>query len=45
MESFCFFFILQEDLKKETLHRQFVLVRNHTNTSHVMQYGNIVSNK
>uniref|UniRef100_A0A8C5WWR5 Legumain n=2 Tax=Laticauda laticaudata TaxID=8630 RepID=A0A8C5WWR5_LATLA len=30
-----------EDLKKETLHRQFVLVRNHTNTSHVMQYGNI----
>ncbi|XP_039202916.1 legumain-like [Crotalus tigris] len=30
-----------EDLTKETLHRQFVLVRNHTNTSHVMQYGNI----
>uniref|UniRef100_A0A0B8RYG5 Legumain n=1 Tax=Philothamnus irregularis TaxID=1899461 RepID=A0A0B8RYG5_9SAUR len=30
-----------EDLKRETLHRQFVLVRNYTNTSHVMQYGNI----
>ncbi|XP_042301982.1 legumain [Sceloporus undulatus] len=30
-----------EDLKKETLHKQFVLVKNHTNTSHVMQYGNI----
>uniref|UniRef100_A0A8C6VCS8 Legumain n=1 Tax=Naja naja TaxID=35670 RepID=A0A8C6VCS8_NAJNA len=30
-----------EDLRKETLHRQFVIVRNYTNTSHVMQYGNI----
>ncbi|KAG8449025.1 hypothetical protein GDO86_015910 [Hymenochirus boettgeri] len=29
-----------EDLTKETLHRQFVLVKKHTNTSHVMQYGN-----
>ncbi|KAG9462367.1 hypothetical protein GDO78_014267, partial [Eleutherodactylus coqui] len=29
-----------EDLKKETLHEQFVLVKKHTNTSHVMQYGN-----
>ncbi|XP_066468261.1 legumain [Tiliqua scincoides] len=29
-----------EDLKKETLHKQFVLVKQHTNTSHVMQYGN-----
>ena len=30
-----------EDLKKETLHKQFVLVKKHTNTSHVMQYGNL----
>ncbi|XP_063803634.1 legumain [Pseudophryne corroboree] len=29
-----------EDLAKETLHRQFVLVKKHTNSSHVMQYGN-----
>ncbi|XP_069593105.1 legumain [Ranitomeya imitator] len=29
-----------EDLTKETLHQQFVLVKQHTNTSHVMQYGN-----
>ncbi|XP_075048378.1 legumain [Mixophyes fleayi] len=29
-----------EDLAKETLHKQFVLVKKHTNTSHVMQYGN-----
>ncbi|XP_004681662.1 PREDICTED: legumain isoform X2 [Condylura cristata] len=29
-----------EDLTKETLHRQYLLVKSHTNTSHVMQYGN-----
>ncbi|KAM4691022.1 legumain [Rhinophrynus dorsalis] len=29
-----------EDLTKETLHKQFALVKKHTNTSHVMQYGN-----
>nr|XP_045011331.1 legumain [Jaculus jaculus] len=29
-----------EDLTKETLHKQFLLVKSHTNTSHVMQYGN-----
>ncbi|KAM4662806.1 legumain [Discoglossus pictus] len=29
-----------EDLTKETLHKQFVLVKKATNTSHVMQYGN-----
>ncbi|XP_048217856.1 legumain [Perognathus longimembris pacificus] len=29
-----------EDLTKETLHRQYQLVKSHTNTSHVMQYGN-----
>ncbi|XP_075700434.1 legumain [Rhinoderma darwinii] len=29
-----------EDLTIETLHQQFALVKQHTNTSHVMQYGN-----
>lgn len=29
-----------EDLTKETLHKQYYLVKSHTNTSHVMQYGN-----
>lgn len=29
-----------EDLTQETLHRQYQLVKSHTNTSHVMQYGN-----
>ncbi|XP_069567767.1 LOW QUALITY PROTEIN: legumain [Brachyistius frenatus] len=29
-----------EDLKKETLLRQFKIVRSHTNTSHVQQFGN-----
>ncbi|PWS21152.1 hypothetical protein DKP78_25090, partial [Enterococcus faecium] len=28
-----------EDLNKETLLKQFKIVKNHTNTSHVMQYG------
>lgn len=37
------FFLLQEDLTKETLHKQYHLVKSHTNTSHVMQYGNKVS--
>lgn len=30
----------EEDLKKESLHKQFQLVKKHTNASHVMQYGN-----
>ncbi|XP_063295268.1 legumain [Pelobates fuscus] len=30
----------EEDLTKETLHRQFALVKNRTQKSHVMQYGN-----
>ncbi|XP_005986660.1 legumain [Latimeria chalumnae] len=30
----------QEDLSRETLHKQFQIVKRHTNTSHVMQYGN-----
>ncbi|XP_008071136.1 legumain [Carlito syrichta] len=29
-----------EDLTTETLHKQYRLVKTHTNTSHVMQYGN-----
>lgn len=29
-----------EDLTRETLHKQYQLVKSHTNTSHVMQYGN-----
>ncbi|XP_004475578.2 legumain [Dasypus novemcinctus] len=29
-----------EDLTRETLHKQYHLVKSHTNTSHVMQYGN-----
>ncbi|XP_048829792.1 legumain isoform X1 [Brienomyrus brachyistius] len=29
-----------EDLSKETLQKQFKIVKGHTNTSHVMQYGN-----
>lgn len=29
-----------EDLNKETLLKQFKIVRKHTNTSHVMQFGN-----
>lgn len=33
---------MQEDLRKETLHKQFQLVKKRTNTSHVMQYGNRV---
>lgn len=36
------FLSLQEDLTKETLHKQYQLVKSHTNTSHVMQYGNKV---
>lgn len=35
-------FFMQEDLRKETLHKQFQLVKKRTNTSHVMQYGNRV---
>nr|XP_040054697.1 legumain [Gasterosteus aculeatus aculeatus] len=29
-----------EDLKKETLAKQFKIVKSHTNTSHVQQFGN-----
>lgn len=30
-------------MTKETLHKQYQVVKSHTNTSHVMQYGNKVS--
>lgn len=35
----------QEDLTKETLLKQFKIVKNHTNTSHVQQFGNKVREK
>ncbi|XP_078090375.1 legumain isoform X2 [Mustelus asterias] len=31
----------QEDLKKESLHKQFRIVKRRTNTSHVQEYGNL----
>ncbi|XP_067894860.1 legumain [Heterodontus francisci] len=31
----------QEDLKKESLHQQFKIVKRRTNTSHVQEYGNL----
>ncbi|XP_041070235.1 legumain [Carcharodon carcharias] len=31
----------QEDLKKESLHKQFRIVKSRTNTSHVQEYGNL----
>lgn len=36
------FLCFQEDLTKETLVKQFKIVKSHTNTSHVQQYGNKV---
>ena len=33
------YFSLQEDLSKETLVDQFRIVKNETNTSHVLQFG------
>lgn len=33
---------LQEDLTKETLQKQYKIVKSHTNTSHVQQFGNKV---
>ena len=35
--------IFQEDLSQETLHKQYKLVKKETNTSHVMQFGDLVS--
>lgn len=37
-----FLFVLQEDLSKETLLKQFRIVKSETNTSHVQQFGNKV---
>ncbi|XP_060684530.1 legumain [Hemiscyllium ocellatum] len=31
----------QEDLRKESLHKQFKIVKKRTNTSHVQEYGNL----
>ncbi|XP_069772325.1 legumain isoform X2 [Narcine bancroftii] len=31
----------QEDLRKESLHQQFKIVKKRTNTSHVQEYGNL----
>ena len=36
-------FLLQEDLNTETLHKQFLITQKETNTSHVMEYGDKVS--
>ena len=36
-------FELQVDLTKETLLQQFQIVKRETNTSHVMQYGDVVT--
>jgi hypothetical protein len=33
----------QEDLKAETLQKQFEIVKKETNESHVMEYGDLVS--
>lgn len=38
----CVCVYVQEDLTKETLAKQFKIVKQETNTSHVMQYGNKV---
>lgn len=42
LSVFCQTLRLQEDLKKETLLKQFKIVKSHTNTSHVQQFGNKV---
>jgi len=34
---------MQENLNLETLQNQFRIVRSETNTSHVMEYGDMVS--
>ena len=36
----CCFVSQQEDLSKETLRKQFKIVKEETNTSHVLQFGN-----
>lgn len=39
----CLTLFFQEDLNKETLLKQFKIVKAHTNTSHVQQFGNKVT--
>ena len=34
---------LQEDLQQESLQKQFQIVRTETKTSHVQEFGNMVS--
>jgi len=34
---------MQENLNVETLQKQFQIVKSETNTSHVMEYGDMVS--
>ena len=38
-----FIYILQKDLSQETLYQQYKIVKQETNTSHVMEYGNKVT--
>jgi len=40
----CSFVVMQENLNMETLQKQFQIVKSETNTSHVMEYGAMVSN-
>jgi len=37
------FWFVQENLNLETLQKQFQIVKSETNTSHVMEYGDMVS--
>jgi len=36
---------MQENLNVETLQKQFQIVKSETNTSHVMEYGDMVSSR
>ena len=35
--------MFKENLGKESLHKQYEIVKEETNTSHVRQYGDVVS--
>jgi hypothetical protein len=41
--NYLFDYELQENLNIETLQQQFLIVKKETNTSHVMEYGDMVS--
>lgn len=45
IDFFCLTLCFQEDLTKETLLKQFKIVKSLTNTSHVQQFGNKVREK